>query len=183
MFLKFEEYSHHHPVDGAVAAAFPTSSPMPNNLQIRCLVMPWRCCPTTLQFFRVMTLPEKYPQIPPQKLLSIIRRQRVSKLNQIQEALYNNTKNIINTTHRRFLQKRWKKVMSKQSTKYFNHYYYHHGPAIYIQSTYYPPKSSLSAIEAYSTYIMLSQGENPYIPTTTSLLQNLSNGNIFWKLP
>jgi hypothetical protein len=68
-----------------------------------------------------------------------------------------------------------KKVMSKQSTKYFNHYYYHHGPAIYIQSTYYPPKSSLSAIEAYSTYIMLSQGENPYIPTTTSLLQNLSN--------
>ena len=73
--------------------------------------------------------------------------------------------------------------MSKQSTKYFNHYYYHHGPAIYIQSTYYPPKSSLSAIEAYSTYIMLSQGENPYIPTTTSLLQNLSNGNIFWELP
>ena len=76
-----------------------------------------------------------------------------------------------------------KKVMSKQSTKYFNHYYYHHGPAIYIQSTYYPPKSSLSAIEAYSTYIMLSQGENPYIPTTTSLLQNLSNGNIFFRIP
>ena len=72
--------------------------------------------------------------------------------------------------------------MSKQSTKYFNHYYYHHGPAIYIQSTYYPPKSSLSAIEAYSTYIMLSQGENPYIPTTTSLLQNLSNGNIFLRI-